>query len=207
MFKALFRRCKQHLSIHGDDHASFRIFLCRSRTLFHLKRLSYLACSKLWVFQVEFHCNPQLSQPSVFSQLIWPRLWRYFSSHKWILLYVRWSDIGRVQKIVEMLFPAAKKVLIPEQDTILVFDRSSNIKCFSAESLPEHVAGLSEIEIRRLRTFIPTSAPILLEWLCQEQRESILTAFAPMSDVSASAYTLGNSLFCGLWVWRRGTDC
>jgi len=54
-----------------------------------------------------------------------------------------------------MLFPAAKKVLIPEQDTILVFDRSSNIKCFSAESLPEHFVGLSEIEIRRLRTFIP----------------------------------------------------
>jgi len=37
----------------------------------------------------------------------------------------------------------------------------------------------------------PTSAPILLEWPCQEEPEPGLTASAPVSDVSASAYTNG----------------
>ena len=46
---------------------------------------------------------------------------------------------------------------------------------------------------KRLRWFIPALAPTLLEWPCQEQRGSGLTAFAPLSDVSTPAYIN--------WVW------
>ena len=49
----------------------------------------------------------------------------------------------------------------------------------------------------------PTLAPTLLEWLCQGQRGSALTASSPVSDISAPAYTNGYGHFWGLWVWRR----
>ena len=58
----------------------------------------------------------------------------------------------------------------------------------------------------RLALSSSTPAPTLLEWPFQEQRGRGLTASAPVSDVSALAYTNGVWPPCGLWVWRRRTD-
>jgi len=43
----------------------------------------------------------------------------------------------------------------------------------------------------RVCTSSPTSARTLVEWPCQEERGSSLTASVPVSDVSARAYTNG----------------
>jgi len=51
-----------------------------------------------------------------------------------------------------------------------------------------------------------TPAPTLLEWPLQEQRESGLTASAPVSDVTAPACTNGAYGLCAPWAWRRITN-
>jgi len=52
----------------------------------------------------------------------------------------------------------------------------------------------------------PTSATTLLDMPSEEQRESSLTAFALVPDVSALAYTNGFGPFCGLRVRHRAKD-
>jgi len=62
----------------------------------------------------------------------------------------------------------------------------------------------------RLRTFIPNTGTNPPGITLQEEPGSGLSASAPVSDVSAPACTNGiwpDGLVCGLWVWRRRTNC
>jgi len=55
--------------------------------------------------------------------------------------------------------------------------------------------------------FHSTPVPNLPEWPSQEEPGSGSTASAPVPGVSALVYTNGYDLLCGLWVWRRRTNC